>query len=135
MSINKLLIASALVLAMAACSKEERAADAAAEANEAAAEAQAAADSAAAAGAATADAAQGAADAAAAAAATAAGGQAQAQDAGNRGREPIPAMHTVHRGVLQRGMDMRRACMRVVACHRHGYNTKARARAGFESPT
>jgi hypothetical protein len=47
MSINKLLIALALGVALAACSKSEPAADAAADANAAAADAQAAADSAA----------------------------------------------------------------------------------------
>ncbi len=44
MSINKLLIAMALGLALTACSKQEQAADAAASANEAAADAQVAAD-------------------------------------------------------------------------------------------
>ena len=58
MSINKLLIAMTLGLALAACSKQEAAQDAAASANQAATEAQAAADQAAAAGAQTADAAQ-----------------------------------------------------------------------------
>ena len=47
MSINKLLIAMALGLALTACSKQEQAADAAASANEAAADAQVAADQAA----------------------------------------------------------------------------------------
>ncbi|HDX0915305.1 TPA: hypothetical protein RNT00_004222, partial [Stenotrophomonas maltophilia] len=51
MSINKLLVAMSLALALAACSKQEAAQDAAASANEAATEAQAAADQAAAAGA------------------------------------------------------------------------------------
>lgn len=72
MTINKLLIAMALGLALTACSKPEQAQDAAASANEAAADAQTAADQASASGSQSADAAQAAANTAAASADTAA---------------------------------------------------------------
>src|SRR5690606_818337 len=85
MSINKLLIALALGLALAACSNSEQAQDAAAAADTAAAEAQAAADAAAAEGSEAADAAQVAADSAAAAADTAADAAASAEGAATDG--------------------------------------------------